>query len=115
MLEEDIYKTIDVAGEGIYSEKRSKFLAFAIPVQTLDDVKREVEAYQKKYYEALCDMIGKIDDIDDRELITLFVGADVSEEDRVIMTEAIEERFEDLELEVYVGGQEIYDYLVSVE
>ena len=51
MLEEDIYKTIDVAGEGIYSEKRSKFLAFAIPVQTLDDVKREVEAYQKKYYE----------------------------------------------------------------
>lgn len=52
MLEEDIYKTIDVAGEGIYSEKRSKFLAFAIPVQTLDDVKREVEFYQKKYYDA---------------------------------------------------------------
>ena len=52
MLEEDIYKTIDVAGEGIYSEKRSKLLAFAIPVQTLDDVKREVEAYQKKYYDA---------------------------------------------------------------
>ncbi len=52
MLEEDIYKTIDVAGEGIYSEKRSKFLAFAIPVQSLDDVKREVEFYQKKYYDA---------------------------------------------------------------
>lgn len=65
--------------------------------------------------EAFCDMIGKIDDIDERELITLFVGADVSEEDRVNMTEAIEERFEDLELQVYVGGQEIYDYLVSVE
>jgi uncharacterized YigZ family protein len=52
MLEEDIYKTIDVAGEGIYSEKRSKFLAFAIPVLTVEDVKREVEAYQKKYYDA---------------------------------------------------------------
>ena len=52
MLEEDIYKTIDVAGEGIYSEKRSKFLAFAIPVKSLDDVKREVEFYQKKYYDA---------------------------------------------------------------
>lgn len=51
-LENDIYKTIDVQGEGIYSEKRSKFLAFAIPVLTLDDVKREVEAYQKKYYDA---------------------------------------------------------------
>ena len=52
MLPEDVYKTIDIAGEGIYSEKRSKFLAFAIPVLTLDDVKREVEAYQKKYYDA---------------------------------------------------------------
>ncbi len=51
-MEEDIYKTIEIAGEGIYSEKRSKFLAFAIPVQSLDDVKREVEAYQKKYYDA---------------------------------------------------------------
>lgn len=51
-MEEDIYKTIEIAGEGIYSFSRSKFLAFAIPVQSLDDVKREVEAYQKKYYDA---------------------------------------------------------------
>jgi uncharacterized YigZ family protein len=41
-----------VQGEGIYSEKRSKFLAFAIPVLTVEDVQREVEAYQKKYYDA---------------------------------------------------------------
>lgn len=51
-MENDIYRTIDVQGEGIYSEKRSKFLAFAIPVLTGEDVKREVEAYQKKYYDA---------------------------------------------------------------
>lgn len=51
-MENDIYRTIDVQGEGIYSEKRSKLLAFAIPVLTVEDVKREVEAYQKKYYDA---------------------------------------------------------------
>lgn len=51
-MENDIYRTIDVQGEGIYSEKRSKFLAFAIPVLTVEDVKREVESYQKKYYDA---------------------------------------------------------------
>ena len=51
-MENDIYRTIDVQGEGIYSEKRSKFLACAIPVLTVEDVKREVEAYQKKYYDA---------------------------------------------------------------
>ncbi|MBR3855413.1 MAG: YigZ family protein [Bacteroidaceae bacterium] len=52
MLPEDVYKTIDTAGEGIYSEKRSKFLAFALPVTTIDEVKALVEAYQKKYYDA---------------------------------------------------------------
>ena len=52
MLPEDVYKTIDIAGEGIYSEKRSKFLAFALPVTTLDEVKEQVEAFQKKYYDA---------------------------------------------------------------
>ncbi len=65
--------------------------------------------------ESLCNMIEKIDDLDERELITLFVGADVSEEDRVRMTEEIEDRFDELELQVYIGGQEIYDYLISVE
>ena len=52
MLPEDVYKTIEKAGEGIYSEKRSKFLAFAIPVTTASEVKEQVEAYQKKYYDA---------------------------------------------------------------
>ena len=52
MLEEDIYKTIEKEGEGTYSEKRSKFLAFAIPVSSTDEVKNYVEQYQKKYYDA---------------------------------------------------------------
>ena len=52
MLPEDVYKTIDIVGEGIYFEKRSKFLAFALPVTTLDEVKEQVEAFQKKYYDA---------------------------------------------------------------
>ena len=52
MLEEDIYKTIEVQGEAIYTEKRSKFLAFAIPVTTIEQVKEHIEVYQKKYYDA---------------------------------------------------------------
>ncbi len=38
--------------EGTYSEKRSKFLAFAIPVSSTDEVKTYVEQYQKRYYDA---------------------------------------------------------------
>ena len=48
----DTYKTIKALAEGAYSEKRSKFLAFAIPVRTADEVKQIVAEYQKKYYDA---------------------------------------------------------------
>ena len=49
----DEYKTItDQVGEGFYSEKRSKFLAFAHHVETVDEVKALLATYRKKYYDA---------------------------------------------------------------
>jgi uncharacterized YigZ family protein len=52
MTQEDTYKTLAAPAEGTYTEKRSKFLAFAMPVRTVDEVKQFVDAYQKKYYDA---------------------------------------------------------------
>ena len=48
----DEYKTIKGNSEGFYSEKRSKFLAFAHHVESVDDVKELVAQYRKKYYDA---------------------------------------------------------------
>ena len=48
----DIFKTIKSISTGTYSEKRSKFLAFAIPVSSVDEIKNLVAEYQKKYYDA---------------------------------------------------------------
>ena len=48
----DEYKTIAKKGEGYYTEKRSKFLAFAHHVTTVDEVKDIVAAYRKKYFDA---------------------------------------------------------------
>ncbi len=48
----DTFRTITSTSEGIYTEKRSKFLAFAIPVESVDEVKDIVAEYQKKYYDA---------------------------------------------------------------
>ena len=49
----DEYKTItDTTSEGYYTEKRSKFLAFAHHVTSVDEVKEIVGAYRKKYYDA---------------------------------------------------------------
>ena len=48
----DEFKTIKATSEGFYSEKRSKFFAFAHHVETVDEVKDIVAAYRKKYYDA---------------------------------------------------------------
>ena len=48
----DSYTTITDIAEGTYSELRSKFLAFAIPVRTADEAMDWVERYQKDYYDA---------------------------------------------------------------
>ena len=48
----DTYLTISDTSEGYYTEKRSKFYAFAHHVETIDEVKEIVAMYRKKYYDA---------------------------------------------------------------
>ena len=48
----DEYRTIATTSEGYYTEKRSKFLAFAHHVETVDEVKQLLADYRKKYYDA---------------------------------------------------------------
>lgn len=48
----DTYLTIQDKSEGVYTEKRSKFLAFAHPVETIDEIKDLLTDYKKKYYDA---------------------------------------------------------------
>ena len=51
-MQDDTYKTIESESESIYTEKRSKFIAIALPVRTLSEIKALLEVYQKKYYDA---------------------------------------------------------------
>ena len=48
----DEYRTITTTSEGYYTEKRSKFLAFAHHVETVDEVKALLADYRRKYYDA---------------------------------------------------------------
>ena len=49
----DTYLTIgNKIGEGYYTEKRSKFLAFSHHVETAEEVKEIIAGYRKKYYDA---------------------------------------------------------------
>ena len=53
-MTEDQYKTIDntIIGEGCYTEKRSKFLAFAHHIESVDEAKDIIAVYRRQYYDA---------------------------------------------------------------
>lgn len=65
--------------------------------------------------DALLGMLGGVQDMDDYEIISVFVGADVSEDVRADLTEKLEELYPDHEVVFYNGGQEVYNYLIAIE
>ena len=48
----DIYKTIITTSKGYFTEQRSKFISYALPVQTPEEVKEKIDAFRKQYYDA---------------------------------------------------------------
>jgi len=49
---EERYQTIAHSAEGLYKDKGSKFLAFAEPVSSVDEVRERLEYYRKQYHDA---------------------------------------------------------------
>lgn len=62
-------------------------------------------------------LLAMIDELVDEEsgIISLYYGEDVSEEDAQALADQLQEKYEDLEVEVNDGGQPIYYYILSVE
>lgn len=67
-----------------------------------------------KVDEITTDLVEKLVD-EDSAIITLFYGEDTSEEDAEALRDSLEEKFEDIDVELHYGGQPLYYYLVSVE
>ena len=51
----------------------------------------------------------------DAELISLHYGEDVDADDAEAMLETLEDKYDDIEFELYDGGQSVYHYIVSAE
>ncbi len=52
---------------------------------------------------------------EDSGMISVYYGEDVKEEDANKLVEKLEEKFPDVEVECYMGGQPVYYYITSVE
>ena len=60
------------------------------------------------------DMLAQLVD-DDSELISLYYGQDIKEEDAAAFARTVEELYPDIDIDVHMGGQPIYYYILSVE
>lgn len=49
------------------------------------------------------------------KFFTIYYGDQIEKETAEALAEAIEEKYEDLEVEVYNGGQPLYYYIFSIE
>lgn len=74
----------------------------------------KIVAAEKTVEDGVFSLLQKMD-MDDASLLTLYYGSDVAEADANLLKEKIEASYEDLEVEIYRGGQPLYYYLISLE
>lgn len=65
--------------------------------------------------QAVHELLNCVDDIEDMEIVTLYYGADIRENDAHALVEFLQETYPDLEFEIVLGGQPYYPYILSVE
>lgn len=75
---------------------------------------KEISAVTNSAKNAVLDVLNTLD-MDEYEIITLFVGSNVSDEERIELTELLEEKYDFCTVDVYMSGNEIYDYMIAVE
>lgn len=110
--------------KGAISEVSSIEVTYAVRDANLDGL-----AVKKGEFMSICDghltavgsnavetaisALKKVDD--DKEIITVFYGKDLNDEERQNFEELFEEEFPDFSLTAYDGGQSVYSLLISVE
>jgi len=74
----------------------------------------EIKAVGTQISDVTLDLLNKIV-TGDHEIITIYYGVDITEDQASEMAEEVESSFPDCEVELYYGGQSIYYYILSVE
>ncbi len=72
-------------------------------------------AVGEKIFDTTIAMVEEMMKDSDSELISIYYGSDVDEEDAEKLQAAIEEKFSDCDVELQYGGQPIYYYVISAE
>lgn len=124
MPEADVDTNIDAMKEGITHVKTGQ-VTYAVRDTHIDDKEihegdimgigdEGILSVSQSVEEAAREMLALMVD-ENSELISLYYGQDVSEEDAEKFAQAVEEQYPDVDVDLHSGGQPIYYYVLSVE
>lgn len=124
MPEADIDTNVDVMKEGIANVKTGQ-ITYAVRDTRIDD--KEIHegdimgigdagilSVGQSVEQTAKEMLSKLVE-EDSELISLYYGQDVLEEDALRFAKEVEELYPDVDVDMHAGGQPIYYYVISVE
>ena len=103
------------AGQVTYAVRSTNVDGFSLKegdIIGLDD--KKIWAKGKDVGDTLLNLVAKLKD-GSHEIITLYYGIDVKEEDAEALAGRLEEKFPDCDVDFHFGGQPIYYYIVSLE
>ena len=101
-------------GQVTYAVRNTKLYGFELSVGDIMGLdNKKILATGKSVSDVTIELIEKLRS--DEEIITLYYGQDVSEEDANELQARIQEKYPDCDVELHYGGQPIYYFILSVE
>lgn len=101
-------------GQVTYAVRNTQLYGFDLKVGDIMGLDaKKILSVGKDVGEVTISLIEKLRS--DEEMITLYFGKDVKEEDAMALASKIEERFPDCDVEMHYGGQPIYYYYIALE
>ena len=124
MPEADVDTNIESMREGIETVKTGQ-VTYAVRDTKIDDKEihegdimgigdQGILSVGQSVEETTKEMLARLVD-EDSELISLYYGEDIQPEDAENFAHAVEELYPDVDVDVHMGGQPIYYYVLSVE
>lgn len=104
-----------VTGQITYAVRNTNLDGFSLKegdIIGLDN--KHVLSHGKDVAEVACDLVGKLKN-KSSEIVTLYYGKEVRQEDADALTARLAETYPNLEIDAHYGGQPIYYYFISVE
>ena len=101
-------------GQVTYSVRNTKLYGFELKVGDIIGLdNKKILANGKDVSEVTLELIDQLKH--GEEIITLYYGQDVKEEDAVALSEKIMEKYPDCDVDIHYGGQPIYYYYIALE